>query len=38
MPIDTREQGRRRALIKEHYAAENDHDWAASWTPSPTRL
>ena len=26
MPIDAREQERRRALIKEHYAAENDHD------------
>ncbi len=26
MPIDTREQERRRALIKEHYAAENNHD------------
>jgi hypothetical protein len=26
MPINTREQKRRRALIKEHYAAENDHD------------
>ena len=26
MPIDSREQERRRALIKEHYAAENDHD------------
>ncbi len=26
MPIDTKEQARRRALIKEHYAAENDHD------------
>ena len=26
MPIDAREQQRRRALIKEHYAAENDHD------------
>ncbi len=26
MPIDTREQDRRRALLEEHYAAENDHD------------
>ncbi len=26
MPIDAREHERRRALIKEHYAAENDHD------------
>ncbi len=26
MPIDAIEQERRRALIKEHYAAENDHD------------
>ncbi len=26
MPIDAREQERRRALIKEHYSAENDHD------------
>jgi hypothetical protein len=26
MPIDAREQERRRSLIKEHYAAENDHD------------
>ena len=26
MPIDAREQERRRALIEEHYAAENDHD------------
>ena len=26
MPIDAREQERRRALIKEHYAAENAHD------------
>ena len=26
MPIDAREEERRRALIKEHYAAENDHD------------
>jgi hypothetical protein len=26
MPIDAREQERRRALIKEHYDAENDHD------------
>ena len=26
MTIDTREQERRRALIKEHYDAENDHD------------
>ena len=26
MPIDAREQARRRALIQEHYAAENDHD------------
>ncbi len=26
MPIDVREQERRRALVKEHYAAENDHD------------
>ncbi len=26
MPIDAREQERRRTLIKEHYAAENDHD------------
>ncbi len=26
MPIDAEEQERRRALIKEHYAAENDHD------------
>ncbi len=25
MPIDAREQERRRALVKEHYAAENDH-------------
>jgi len=26
MLIDAREQERRRALVKEHYAAENDHD------------
>ncbi len=26
MPTEAREQERRRALIKEHYAAENDHD------------
>ena len=26
MPIDAREQERRRTLIAEHYAAENDHD------------
>ena len=26
MPIDVREQERRRALLKEHYAAENHHD------------
>ena len=26
MPINTNEQSRRRALIEEHYAAENDHD------------
>ena len=26
MPIDAREQERRRTLIEEHYAAENDHD------------
>ena len=26
MPIDTSERARRRALIEEHYAAENDHD------------
>ncbi len=26
MPIDAKEQERRRALIKAHYAAENDHD------------
>lgn len=26
MPIDVREQERRRALLEEHYAAENDHD------------
>ena len=26
MPIDAQEKERRRALIKEHYAAENDHD------------
>ena len=26
MPIDDRERERRRALIREHYAAENDHD------------
>jgi SnoaL-like protein len=26
MPIDDRERERRRALVREHYAAENDHD------------
>ena len=26
MPIDSRERGRRRALVHAHYAAENDHD------------
>ena len=26
MPIDAREKERRRALLKEHYAAENAHD------------
>lgn len=26
MPIDTTERERRRALLEEHYAAENDHD------------
>ena len=26
MPIDTTERDRRRALLDEHYAAENDHD------------
>ena len=26
MPIDAQERERRRALIREHYAAENDHD------------
>jgi len=26
MPIDDRERERRRALVRAHYAAENDHD------------
>ena len=26
MPIDERERERRRALVRAHYAAENDHD------------
>ena len=26
MPIDDRERDRRRALLRAHYAAENDHD------------
>ncbi len=26
MPIDDRERERRRVLVREHYAAENDHD------------
>ena len=26
MPIDAKERQRRRALVKAHYAAENDHD------------
>ncbi len=26
MPIDAKEQQRRQALVKAHYAAENDHD------------
>ncbi len=26
MPVDAKEKERRRALIEEHYAAENDHD------------
>ena len=26
MPIDEQERARRRALVREHYAAENDHD------------
>ncbi len=26
MPIDAKEKERRRALVKAHYAAENDHD------------
>ena len=26
MPIDATERERRRALLKQHYAAENDHD------------
>ncbi len=26
MPIDERERQRRRALVRAHYAAENDHD------------